>query len=114
MIRASSLFLIASLLAGCKSTPQPTPLSELNVQQTRGHIVFETRCGICHYDRKNAALHGPALLGIFKKPALPSGAPANDERVTSTIVNGHGLMPAMGNTLDPQDLNDLLAYLHTL
>jgi len=26
----------------------------------------------------------------------------------------HGLMPAMGNTIDQQQLDDLLAYLHTL
>ncbi len=45
---------------------------------------------------------------------LPSGAPANDERVTATILHGHGLMPAMGNTMNQQDIDDLLAYLHTL
>ena len=50
----------------------------------------------------------------FSRTFLPSGAPANDERVTATILNGHGLMPAMGNTMDQQDLDDLLAYLHTL
>ena len=108
------LLLFAVVLTGCRSAPAPTPLTELNAQQMQGHAVFETRCGACHYDRKAAALHGPALIGVFKKQALPSGAPANDERVTSTIVNGHGLMPAMGNTLDRRDLDDLLAYLHTL
>lgn len=101
-------------LAGCKSVPPPTPLAELNAQQMRGHAVYQTHCAACHYDRKNAALHGPALIGMFKKPYLPSGAPANDERVTATIVHGRNLMPAQGNTLDPQDLDDLLAYLHTL
>ena len=49
-----------------------------------------------------------------RRPTLPSGAPANDERVTATILHGHGLMPAMGNTMDQQDIDDLLAYLHTL
>jgi hypothetical protein len=53
------------------------------------------------------------MLGLFKKQYLPSGAPANDDRVSATIVQGHGLMPADPN-IDPQDLNDLLAYLHTL
>jgi mono/diheme cytochrome c family protein len=54
------------------------------------------------------------MLGLFKRPTLPSGAPANDERVTATILHGHGLMPAMGNTMNQQDIEDLLAYLHTL
>jgi mono/diheme cytochrome c family protein len=102
------------VLSGCKSAPAPTPLAQLNAQQMRGYAVFQVRCGACHYDRKDAALHGPAMLGVFKKQSLPSGAPANDERVTAAILHGHGLMPALGDTMDPQDLDDLLAYLHTL
>ena len=62
---------------------------------------------------RDGALHGPSLLGMYKKPYLPSGTPANDERVTATVLHGHGLMPAQPN-MDPQDLDDLLAYLHTL
>jgi mono/diheme cytochrome c family protein len=30
------------------------------------------------------------------------------------IVRGRGMMPPMGNTLTDEQLNDLLAYLHTL
>lgn len=114
MIKASFLLMLACVLAGCKSVPPPTPLSQLNAQQTHGHAVFEAHCAICHYDRKDAKLHGPSLLGVYKKPTLPSGAPANDDRVTDTILNGHGLMPAIGNAIDQQDRDDLLAYLHTL
>ena len=101
------------LAAGCHRLPPPTPLNELNAQQTRGHLVFEAHCGQCHYDRQDGPLHGPSLRGMFKKPYLQSGAPANDERVTATVLHGHGLMPAQPE-MDPQDLNDLLAYLHTL
>lgn len=101
------------LLAGCRSTPPPMPLDQLNAQQAHGHLVFQTHCGQCHYDRDSGSLHGPPLLGVFKQPYLPSGAPANDERVTVTILQGHGLMPADRN-LDTDDLKDLLAYLHTL
>ena len=99
---------------GCKSLPPPTPLENLNPQQARGHAVFQARCAQCHYDRRDAPLHGPALLGVFKRPSLPSGAPANDERATATILHGRGMMPAMGNSMDAQDVEDVLAYLHTL
>ncbi len=108
------LGLVAFAVAGCKSLPPPTPLAQLNPQQAHGHQVFETHCAACHYDRRNDSLHGPALVGLYKKPALPSGAAATDERVTATIEHGRGLMPALGNTMDQQDLDDLLAYLHTL
>ena len=109
-------FMLAGVLgvAGCRSTPPPTPLAELNVQQMRGHAVFQTRCAVCHYDRQSGPLHGPSLLGMYKKPALPSGAAPTDERVSATILHGRNQMPAMGAQLDGDGLNDLIAYLHTL
>jgi mono/diheme cytochrome c family protein len=114
MIRFSFLLVVACAFAGCKSGPPPVPLEQLNAQQMRGHAVFQAHCAQCHNDRKDKPLHGPSMLGVFKRPSLPSGAPANDERVTATILHGHGLMPAMGNTMNQQDIDDLLAYLHTL
>jgi mono/diheme cytochrome c family protein len=112
-LRFLQLWLVAPLLLGCHSLPPPTPLDQLNPQQSRGHEVFEAHCGQCHYDRTSGSLHGPSLLGVFKKQYLPSGAPANDERVSATILHGRTLMPAQPD-MDPQDLGDLLAYLHTL
>ena len=111
-----AIFLVTASLgvAGCRSTPPPTPLSELDPQQKRGHAVFQTRCAMCHYDRQTGPLHGPSLLSLYKKPALPSGAAPTDERVTATIEHGRNMMPAMGGQLDEGDLNDLIAYLHTL
>ena len=103
-----------AVLAGCHSTPPAMPLDQLNPQQARGHQTFQARCAICHYDRRAGDLHGPSLLGIFKKPALPSGAAATDERVSATVVHGRNNMPALGNQVDADDLSDILAYLHTL
>ena len=106
--------LVSLALAGCKSIPPSTPLAELNPQQAQGHAVYQARCAICHYDRRNGPLHGPSLLGTFKKDYLPSGAPANDERVTATILHGRNQMPPQAGNLSQEDLADLLAYLHTL
>lgn len=104
----------ALALAGCKSIPPPTPLAQLTPQQAEGHAVFQTQCGICHADRTNDLLHGPALRSIFKKDYLPSGAPANDDMVIGTILRGRNMMPPMAGRLDQQDLDDLMAYLHTI
>lgn len=101
------------LLTGCRHIAPPTPLDQLNLQQIQGYNVFMTHCAICHNERINEPRNGPSLAGIFKKPYLPSGAPANDERVTATILHGHGLMPPQPN-LDPIELAALLAYLHTV
>jgi len=114
----SPLILIAVLLTGCHSVAPPTPLSELTPQQSLGHQYFQSHCALCHNDRETgprtgAAVQGPSMLSLYKKPYLPSGAPANDDRVTATILHGHRMMPASPNT-DPTDLQNLLAYLHTL
>lgn len=104
----------SSLLLGCgpvKTTA--TPLNQLNAQQMRGHDIFQASCAQCHDDRDRDALHGPALLGVFKQQYLPSGAPANDERVREIILEGHGMMPPI-QTVDSQQIADLLTYLHTL
>ncbi len=101
-------------LAGCSATPHPKPLAELSPDETRGHVVYQTNCAVCHYDRQNGVLHGPSLSGVFKKPALPSGAAATDERVSATVLHGRGNMPAMANRVDEADLSALLTYLHTL
>jgi mono/diheme cytochrome c family protein len=107
-----SLLLLLSV-TGCHRTPPPTPISQLNAQQMRGYDVFQTHCAQCHYDRVDEPHNGPSLLGVFKKPYLHSGAPANDARVTATILHGRNMMPAQPY-IDASDLTDLLAYLHTL
>ncbi len=94
-------------LAGCSAAPHPKPLAELTPDETRGHVVYQTNCAVCHYDRQNGVLHGPSLSGIFKKPALPSGAAATDERVSATVLHGRGNMPAMANRVDDADLHTL-------
>ena len=103
------------VLAGCRPPlPASKPLSELTPQEMRGHGVFVSDCARCHHANDERSLHGPGLQGLYRQRYLPSGAPANDDRVTYAIVHGRGMMPAFGNTMDEQQLNDLLAYLHTL
>ena len=105
---------LAAGTVGCKPLPPSTPLADLNPQQVHGHEVYQSRCASCHYDRRNGGLHGPSLKGVFKMDYLSSGSPANDERVTSTIRRGYGMMPGLGNRIGPDEMDDLLAYLHTL
>ncbi len=101
-------------LLGCHPMPPGKPLNQLNPQELSGHDVFQAHCARCHYPDSERGLHGPGLLGLFRQPYLPSGISANDERVTSIILHGRGMMPAMSGKLDDRQLQDLLAYLHTL
>ena len=104
----------AIFLAGCHRLPPSKPLSELTPTEMHGYTVYQQQCAQCHNANSEQALHGPGLQGIFKKSYLPSGAPANDDRVRAAILDGRNMMPAYANVLNDQQMNDLLAYLHTL
>jgi mono/diheme cytochrome c family protein len=108
------LFLALAGALGCQQPSTSKPLSELTPQEHSGQQIFVERCSNCHYANSQDGLYGPGLEGMFHKPYLPSGAVANDDRVTSVILRGRGMMPPLGNTLTDQQLQDLLAYLHTL
>ncbi|MGA1998499.1 MAG: cytochrome c [Terriglobales bacterium] len=86
----------------------------LNPQQASGRHVYDRYCAMCHEAYSSRSLRGPSLEGVFKKPFMPSGAPANDERVGEVISLGRSKMPAFGRVLNQQQMDDLLAYLHTL
>jgi mono/diheme cytochrome c family protein len=120
-LRTNSLAALALLVlaAGCRTLPPSKPLPDLTPQEARGYRVFQQNCATCHNATSQRALHGPGLQAIMKEPYLPSGQPANDERVTAVILHGHGTMPALGNQFSgspvaDQQLTDLLAYLHTI
>lgn len=102
------------LVAGCRSTPPSKPLSQLTPTERQGHAIFQSHCAACHYANSERVLHGPGLQGVFHRQYLPSGAPANDDRVRSTFLHGRGMMPGFGDVLDDRQVEDLLAYLHTL
>jgi mono/diheme cytochrome c family protein len=98
--------------AGCRHLPPSRPASQFTPQEARGAQVFRQSCSRCHYPNTTSGLHGPGLQALTKLPSMPSGAPPTDERISYTILHGHGTMPA--TPLSGADLQDLLAYLHTL
>jgi len=87
----------------------------LNPQQSAGRRVYDRHCDQCHEPYSTSGKKGPGLKGIFKKQYLSeSGLPANDDRVGDIIRLGRAKMPGFGQALDQQQIQDLLAYLHTL
>ncbi len=111
---ALSLFALA-LLCACDSEPHPSNAElGLDAVQAHGRSVFEARCAECHTAYTSHERRGPSLRGIFKKRYLPSGTPANDDRVREVIMLGRAKMPAFNRVLSPDQLEALMAYLHTL
>lgn len=112
---AAISFIVITILSGCDVEPRKTDAElGLNPQQARGRRVYDSRCAECHFAYSKSNLKGPSLNGLFKKQFMKNGMPANDERVTDIILLGRAKMPAFQNKLSQQQLDDLLAYLHTL
>lgn len=103
---------ITIALTGCRSLPPSKPEALWTAEEARGAQVFHRDCAKCHYPTTTSGLHGPGLQALTKIKAMPSGAPPTDERLTEVIVHGHGTMPA--TQISDEQLNDLLAYLHSL
>ena len=124
MTRFHLLFFVGTLagllaivaLAGCDVERRKSDAElGLSAQQAAGRQIYDTECGRCHEPYSTRGKKGPGLKGIYQHKYLSlSGLPANDERVTDIIRSGRGEMPGFSQKLNAQDMQDLLAYLHTL
>jgi mono/diheme cytochrome c family protein len=103
---------IVTALGGCRSLPPSKPEALWTIEEARGAQVFHQKCARCHYPTTTRPLNGPGLQALTKIRSMPSGAPPTDERLTQVIQRGRLNMPA--TQLNDDQLNDLLAYLHTL
>jgi mono/diheme cytochrome c family protein len=103
------------MLPGCHMERRKTD-AELGLSPTQalGRRVFDAQCARCHEPYSRRGLHGPSLSQLYKKKYMPSGMPANDERITQVIMQGHAKMPAFGAQIGPSQLSALLEYLKTL
>ena len=108
-------FLLA-IAAGCEPDRSKMSDSELglNSQQAAGRRVYNIYCLGCHPAYSSHGDKGPGLKNLFKKQYLPSGLTPTDEHVEQSIVRGRNVMPRFGDVLSPDELQALMAYLHTL
>src|ERR1700756_2313578 len=110
------VFLVSVMFSACDVERRKSD-SELglNAQQAAGRKIYDSKCDRCHEPYSTRGKKGPGLKGMFQNKYLSlSGLPANDERVTDIIRLGRNEMPGFSQKLSPQDMQDLLAYLHTL
>jgi len=113
----SALLCAVALLAvsGCSVEPRKSD-AELGLEPTQafGRHVFDANCARCHEPYSKSGLHGPSLHNLYKKQFMPSGQPANDDRIGEVILRGRAKMPAFGGTLSQGQFDALLEYLKTL
>ena len=108
--------LLLFFLTGCDAERRKSDAElGLNPQQVAGRKIYDGYCDRCHDAYSSRSRRGPSLQHMFKRQYLEdSGLPANDDRVTDIIVMGRDKMPGFGQALNQKQVEDLLAYLHTL
>jgi len=111
-----ALLIGLAMLCGCEVERRKSDAElGLNPQQATGRKLYDNYCDRCHEPYSTRGKKGPGLKGVFKEKYLPiSGLPANDERVSDIILLGRKEMPGYSQTLSQKDLENLLAYMHTL
>jgi mono/diheme cytochrome c family protein len=104
------------MLSGCDVERRKSDAElGLNPQQAAGRKIYDAECDRCHEPYSTKGKKGPGLKGVFQHQYLSlSGLPANDERVSDIIRTGRNEMPGYSQKLSQQELQDLLAYMHTL
>lgn len=109
-------WLVLAVLSGCDVERRKSDAElGLTPQQAAGRKIYNAECDRCHEPYSTKGKKGPGLKGMFQHQYLSlSGLPANDERVNDIIRTGRNEMPGYSQKLSQQELQDLLAYLHTL
>ncbi len=113
---ATAACLAFAALTGCDVERRKSDAElGLNAQQSAGRKIYDNYCDRCHRPYSTKGKKGPGLKGVFQHQYLPqTGLPANDDRVTDIIRNGRPDMPGYSQVLSPQDIQNLLVYMHTL
>ncbi len=116
LVLTLSLLAACCFFSGCEVERRRSDAElGLNPQQIEGRKVYDAYCDRCHAPYSSRGRQGPPMKGVFGRQYLPmSGMPANDERVTDIVRMGRNKMPGFSQSLNQQQINDLLAYMHTL
>ena len=76
--------------------------------------MYDAGCAHCHEEND---LHlkkvPPNLHGLFSHGTLPDGEPATDAEVEHVLATGKGMMPPFAYQMSREQMDALVAYLHT-
>ena len=80
-----------------------------------GQAVFTRYCTLCHLNTSTEKKIGPGLKGMYKRGTFTvNGNKITDESLKTWIENGDSLMPPMKETLEADQIKDVIAYVKTL
>jgi mono/diheme cytochrome c family protein len=89
---------------------KPKPSASHGGDAHAGQAVFMQRCFQCHSVQENEKRVGPSLFHELQKPH----SKRTDAEVREIVHSGKNKMPAWKGILSEDDINNVIAYLHTL
>ena len=108
MMAKSWLLLIAFVGLSCSLSARQVANPSLSDEQQEGRRIFQQKCAVCH---------GPtsSFAEPYARPLTKGRVEGNEEYIREAITNGSGpRMPAWRYTLQPNQINNILAYLKTI
>ena len=117
---AALLVLMSSALAlaAAQKSSQPSPKSGASVINpaavASGQRIYAKQCEICHFATSKAKKIGPGLANIYPTGKFSNGKKVDDAAMRVWIESGGKDMPGFKETLKPNEIRDLIAYLRTL
>ena len=118
LLMGGILFPVAASAQSPQAPSSSAPVSALSEQHRTGKRLFLQNCGLCHFpEPKNSK--DPKDLGTTVGPRLESlfsGEKPRPEAVVRTLVLSgvEGKMPGFQYSLEPKDIDAIIAYLKTL
>ncbi len=79
-----------------------------------GKRLFNSKCAICHYSASPTKKIGPGLKGLSKRGTYANGKPVDDASLWAWIEKGGKNMPGFKDSLNAEQMRELIAYLKTL
>ncbi len=96
---------------GNKSAENPAPT---RADIDKGRKTFDARCALCHYRTSPAKKIGPGMKGFAKRGIYADGKPVDDASLREWIEKGGKNMPGFKDSLNAEQMRELIAYLKTL
>ena len=89
-----------------------SPPATADLQQ--GEKLFIADCAVCHYSSSRAKKIGSGLKGLSKRGKFADGKPVDDASLRAWIEKGGKNMPSFKDSLNAEQMRQLVGYLKTL
>lgn len=111
---AGGVFLLAQTPGKSAAAQRLSANSSPDRAVEKGKKIFDARCTICHFSASTAKKIGPGMKSLYTRGKFADGKPVDDATTRAWIEKGGKDMPGFKDSLNAEQLRELIAYLKTL